>query len=320
MTVTDLEQKWRSFKYSGSSPYTSLQISPVCKPDLFIALDIKGRRHVLLKVPAGVAVQNADIEMQNLSLEWHEETHFIVMSLRNDFFSDLYNDLVLSIFNKVKDESIATKYTNDFIESFHKWATFFDEKITIQYTESEIKGIFGELVVLRYYMTHSEMLCNDVLSAWLGPYGRAHDFVFPSFGVEVKTKDTNQINVRISSEFQLQPETGKELRLAIVDVLKYPDGFNLGNLIQEIKTIVAGKKSDITLFLKILAKLGLMGNTVALYNSYRWQPVSVTFYNCNSNVGFPRIIASEIPNTITAVMYNITVNLIDDFKIERIML
>jgi hypothetical protein len=320
MTVSDLKQKWDSFKYSGNGPYTSLQISSVCKPDLFIALDRTGRRHVILKVPVGVIVQNADVEMENLSLEWHEETRFIVMGLRNEFFLDLYNDLVLSIYNRVKDETVAAKYTNDFIESFHKWAAFFDDKLSIQYSESEIKGFFGEMIMLRHYLINSEMSCNNILSAWQGPFGRAHDFMFPSFGIEVKTKDTNQINIRISSEFQLQAETGKDLQLAVVDVIKHPDGLNINDLINEIKIILADKRSDVTLFLKILAKLGLIGNAASVYNSFRWQPASITLYNCNSASGFPKIIASDIPNTINTVMYNITISLLDAFKTERITL
>jgi hypothetical protein len=320
MTVTELEQRWSSLKYTGNSPYKSLLISPDCIPGLFVALDVKGFRHLILQVPSGISVHCPQMEIQNLSLQWHEQTRFIVIGLRNEHFLDLYNELVLSLYSKIKDERRPEKYTRDFIESFNKWAQFFDETFPVRLSDAEVKGILGELIALKYYLsTLTSIPTNDILTAWQGPYNRAQDFIFPSANVEVKAKDTDQAAVSISSEFQLQPATGKHLQLAIVEVLRNQEGINLSAIIKEVKAMIAQKGADLTIFLKSLAKVSLIGNTAALYDGLRWQPVSIAFYDCNDNSGFPKIMASEISDAINSVKYNLTVSLLENFIIERIL-
>ncbi len=319
MNVADLEQRWKSLRYTSRIPYKSLRISPECVADLFIAMDMKGHRYIILQVPSGVSVNCPGIELQNLSIEWHEETRFILIGLRNEHYIDLYNELVLSLYSKIKDVSSPSRYTNHFIESFEKWAQFFDHNFLIRLTDSQVKGILGELITLRYYLKSlNTAKTNDILVAWQGPYDRAQDFVFSSIAVEVKTKDVDQIAVRISSEFQLQPESGKDLQIAVIDVLRHQDGVNLTKIIAEVKEIIAKRGADLAIFLKTLAKVGLVGDTVSLYDSLCWKPVSITFYQCNNNTVFPRITASEIPDAISKVKYNLTVSFLEDFIIKRI--
>lgn len=318
MTVADLELKWKSIRHTGNAPYRSIRVSSACIPEIYLALDLKGRRHMILKVPEEVNVKCQSIEMQNLSLEWHEETRFILIGLRSEYFADLYNDLVLSLYVRIKDIRDPERYTNDFISSFHKWALFFEDDSSVKLSEAQVKGLLGELVVLRYYLQNlSNASPNDILEAWQGPYERPHDFIFSSKNIEVKTKDTDQVSVRISSEFQLQPETGKELQLVIVDVLRKDDGTNLDETIREIKGIIVQKGADMELFLKVLAKAGLNGNNASMYNSLRWEPVCITSYNANTDADFPKVAASGLPEAISRVKYNLTVSSLEDFIIKK---
>jgi hypothetical protein len=319
MTVTDLEQRWKSLVNTGNALYRSLLISADCIPALYISLDVKGQRFMILQVPAGVRVECQSFEMENLSIEWHEEKRFILIGLRNNRFEDLYNDLALSLYNRIKDVTDPLQYTDEFIQSFHKWAEFFDDTFSGRLSEVEVKGVFGELIVLRYYISITDAInINDILNAWQGPYDRAHDFNFSALNVEVKTKDNDQVSVRISSEFQLQPETGKAMQLAVVDVVRDEEGINLNAIIPEVKEMLIRKGADIAVFIKSLVKAGLNGNNVTQYNDLKWRPLLICFYDCSTSADFPKIISSEIPGSINSVKYNLTVSALQNFLIQSI--
>lgn len=321
MKIEELEQRWKSITNTGSVPYRSLRISASCIPNLFVALDMSGHRYMILQVPKEVDVCCTNVKMQNLSLEWHEETRFILIGLLNKNFADLYNDFVLSLYSRIKSVLKPVDYTKEFIESFNKWSEFFNDFFSNRLTDAQVKGIFGELIVLKHYTTTTDVInLDNVLNAWVGPYGRAQDFNFFNLNVEVKTKDIDQVAIRISSEFQLQPEIGKDLQLTVVNVQRHDDGYNIEDLISSIKEIVLLNGADASIFLKALSKLGLNGNNISQYQNLRWKPLQLGFYDCNATNDFPRIIASLIPTEITHVKYNITVNVLQQFLIQTIEL
>ena len=319
MTVTDIQQRWRLIDKTGDGPYNSLRISGDCTPDLFIALDIKGARFMMLRVPDSVNIQCKSVEMENLTLAWYKKTRFILIGLLNSNFEDLYNDLVLSLYNRIKDMSDPFGYTEAFISSFHKWAEFFDGNAAVNLSEKEIKGLLGELVVLKNYInnTNDNARLNDILSSWEGPYDRAHDFYFPGTNIEVKTKEADQVAVRIYNEYQLQPESGKAMFLAVIDVKRDKDGISLNTIITELKTALINRGADVAIFLKALAKAGIRGDMAIQYNDYKWKPLTISFYNCSMS-GFPKIISPEIPNSINNVRYNLTVSMLQHFLTQRI--
>lgn len=320
MTTEQLEQRWRSIVNESAAPYRSLRISPDCIPELYIALDMKGNRYLILQVPQNISFNSTNTELQNVSLQWHEETRFILIGLLSNRFIDLFNDLALSLYNRIKNVSSANNYTHEFINSFQRWAEFFEDSSSAQLSNSDIQGIFGELIVMKEYLKNAENSEADtIVSAWQGPYNRAQDFYFSTFNLEVKTKDLDQIIVRISSEYQLQPEQGKELKLAVVDVLRHEEGLNIQILIQGIKSILSMKGADVPAFLKTLLKTGLNSKNQDLYNNLRWQPKTITFYNCTDNA-FPKIISSELENSISAVKYNLSVNLLSAFITQTIFI
>ncbi|GAA3951460.1 PD-(D/E)XK motif protein [Chitinophaga oryziterrae] len=321
MTVIELEQRWRLIVNTGVALYRSLRINADCIPDLYLALDVKGDRFLILQVPNGINIQCQNIKMENLSIEWHEDSRFVVIGLLNKQFTDLYNDLVLSLYNRIDKLTSPARYADEFIKCFYKWADFFEDNIPDKLSDVEVKGLFGELIVLRNYIADADLTnCNTILNAWQGPFGRTHDFTFGDFNLEVKTKDDNQITVRISSEYQLQPEAGKNMRLAVVNVAVKDNGKNLGMVIHEIKEIIIEKGADMVTFLKAIIKAGLNAGNVVLYNHHKWEPLSISFYDCSSGDDFPKIISSRLPNGINTVKYNLTVDLIQDYLIQRIYL
>lgn len=320
MTTLQLEQRWKSIIQTGVSPYRSLIIDSNCIPELYIALDLKGNRFLILQVPERIKVECSTIKLENLSIEWHEGTRFILIGLLNIRFADLYNDLTISLYNRIKDVTTPEVYTTEFISSFHKWAEFFDDVQINRLSESEVKGCFGELIMLNWFLDNITTIETDeILKAWQGPYQRPQDFIFPNHNVEVKTKNIEEVNIQISSEFQLQEEIGKGLRLGVVDVRLTDDGITIQELINSVKTKILTKEGDLSIFLKALGKARLVGTNLDQYESYKWQPLTITIYECTTN-GFPKLVHSNLQTGLSNLKYNLNTSVLNTFLTETIIL
>lgn len=98
--------------------------------------------------------------------------------------------------------------------------------------ESKLRGVFGELCVLREAARHDT---GRALAAWVGPEGGRHDFLAEGASVEVKTSTLqNRQTVVIHGLRQLDPVEGVPLTLAVVEVEKHPDGITVSDLVEDL--------------------------------------------------------------------------------------
>lgn len=318
MDAKALEQKWKSIRSFGTGPYDSLRISHECTPELFMGLDVNRNRNLLLLVPLGVDVKCSPVKREHLGIEWHPETRFIVLSLNTRMFEDLFNELTISIHERIKNLANPNAYAEEFIFSFNRWADFFDSGESEMLSESAIKGIFGELFLLCWYIENTrERSPSSILNSWQGPFDRSHDFVFDNFNVEVKTKEADQVFVHISSEFQLQPEMGKGLELAVVNVIGSSDGLNIYDLISRIRQIALQQGADIAHFGRALSRAGIAGLSARKYDSLRWTVRKMVFFDCTP-VEFPALRASTLPLGTKSVRYELNLNAITPFEKKQI--
>ena len=316
MTAADLEVRWTSISRKGIQTYRSLLLSSDSIPELFIGLDISGARYLILATPAGAAPPAEDITLQHLSFQIQPDDQRILIGLRNARFADLFNDLILSLYNRIKAMLGPADYIPVFTESFHRWAEFFEDAGAAQLSKEEVQGLFGELLTLRHLLLQGQMPADDLLNSWLGPYGRAQDFILPSLNLEVKTRDAGQAFVRISSEHQLQPETGKGLQLAIATVQEHTDGITLEVLSRELRVLLTRGGADVAVFLKSLLRAGVAGADCSLYNLCRWKPQTLRFYDCSSEERFPKIMASQLQEGVSSVKYHLAVDQLAPFMLQ----
>ena len=170
---------------------------------------------------------------------------------------------------------------------------------------------------MKNLLLNSELSVDELLVSWRGPYDEGHDFVFEFTDYEIKTIESSKNNVRISSEFQLESEKGKELVLVVIFV--NPDnenGLSLKSLINDIKTIVLDKLGDNSIFINALALKGLTIGDLEQYEIYRYTPIEEISYDSNRE-NFPKLIRSSIPEEINKLNYNIRLNLIEEFIINK---
>jgi len=312
MDIKQLEEKWKGLTAS-SKGYNSLRMDANCLPDLFVSVWNSNTRCLILKLPEQHKSDFQSAQKENLSLEFFPETKWIVLKLLDPRFTDLFNDLILSIYNKIWDKNNVWEYSTELVTTFYKWSEFFSDRDAFRLSEEKIRGIFGELIVLKEQIPETPAAnLNELLSAWKGPWHNRHDFIFGQTDLEVKTKENSAIDILISSEFQLAPEPGKALELAVVSLKTETAGLSLRDLLLDIMDLISSRGADFSLILKGLSTFGLSPRSLKEYDDYRYTPVSLDGYDCSAP-GFPKITPADISPAITQVNYYLRVTALKEY-------
>ncbi|MFM1772995.1 MAG: hypothetical protein RLZZ71_2137 [Bacteroidota bacterium] len=319
MTSIELKQKWSELSENVVTiGFRSLRISADCICELYLAVSKEGKRCLILSLPSNKHLDFKGIQKENLSIEYFREKKLIVLQLNDSDFNDLFDDLILSLYHGIKSISQVDDYSNYFIQTFYRWSEFFEDKKSDLLSEEAIKGIIGELLVLKLLITATDKPeINFLLNAWTGLYDKGNDFELESKNIEVKTKSPSEIDIRISSEFQLELAPGKGLELFVLSLLSdFTVGIHIGDLILEIKKLVQESSGDNTILWRALGQKNITAKNVSLYDRYRFKPVNWISFNCAAD-NFPKLSRSSIPEEISSLKYTLRTNLLTSYIIEQ---
>jgi len=318
MNNVTIENIWEAITYKRESFFEFKRIDSVCIPELNLGYNPQLNRCLILELPRKNKVDFKSVIKQNISLEFFKETNYIVIQLTDSGFNDIFNDLIISLYERIKNISDVDEYSQLFIYSFNKWSEFFDEKKSDLLSEDAIKGIMGELLVLKLLITSPDRPeINFLLKAWTGLYDKGNDFELELKNLEVKAKSPSGIDVKISSEFQLEISPGKGLELYVVSLQSdFTVGIHIRDLILEIKRLVQESSGDNTILWKALGQKNITAKNVNQYDRYRFQPINWICYNC-ADENFPKLSRSNIPEEINALKYILRTNLLTSFIIRQ---
>jgi len=315
-----LENNWASITYTGKSKFDFKRIDTVCIPELNIGFNFLINRCLILELPVSNKVDFQSTVKENLTIEFFKETNYIVIQLTDNNYNDLFNDLIISLYHRIKSLPNVDEYSKELIQTFYKWSEFFEDKKSDRLSTEMIKGLIGELLVLKALVTISpSSKINDVLNSWKGPYDEGHDFELEALSIEVKTKEIYKLDIRISSEYQLEKELDKLLELTVVSVENDPvNGVSIKDLVIEIKDIVTEMLGDTSILLKAISQKGLTLKNLHLYDNFRFRPIHKINYDC-TRIEFPKLIKSNVPKEINGLSYNIKIGLLDAYIISKIL-
>ena len=307
MIASDLKLKWDKIT-KGDEPVDcrSLRIPSECYADIYISIDHNGSRCLILDLPKKYQIDFNTVKKEKVSIELLRDKNYIVLTLHDANYHDLFDILIISLYNAIKNIQEVGVYSKIFVNTFHKWAQFFDDELVENLSKNIVQGIFGELTYLKSLLLKtSASKVNDVLNAWKGPYDQGHDFVLNDKDIEVKTKIDEKFSIRISSEHQLERTDGRDLELAVVSVhFDLVDGVSIKTLVEEIKQIVENFLGDTSILLKAIKQKGLNFNNLKSYDHWRFKALSIYTYDC-LNSSFPKIVSSDIASSVSGVKYNI---------------
>jgi hypothetical protein len=307
MNAELLNVKWSKISSSNIvNGYKLLRISDDCASDVYIGINGDGCHTLILHLPDNHRVHFKAVKKEKLSIELLPNTTYLIMTLNDGEFNNLFDDLIVSLFNAIKDIQDVEVYSKVFIQTFYQWILFFSPANEDMLSKDMIKGLWGELVVLKELIEVSDSYdINNVLSGWTGPYDQGHDFIYDDINIEVKTKHFKKVFVSISSEHQLTIEAGKKLNLTVVsiddDLL---NGCSLKLLVLKIKELIFERLGDFSIILKALLQKGVTLQNIQEYDNYRFKLLTIHDYDCLKE-GFPKIITTSLPSSLSNVKYDL---------------
>lgn len=316
MIQTDkLDTLWAGLTYTGNSEFEYTRIdSGDSIPEVSVGLNSKLNRCLLLELPR---VHNVDFQTstkQNLSLNFYSDTGYIVLELTDSGYTDLFNDLIISIYQRIYQLTEVNEYSKIFIQMFYKWSEFFDERKSEKLSLDIIKGIFGELFVFKSLIEDSNSShLNDLLHSWKGPYDEGHDFVLDKKNIEVKTKEVSKLSVKISSEYQLEAEAEKALELLVLSVETNPiKGQSLRLLLTDVKNMIVDKLGDFSIVLSALSQKNITSQNIYQYDNYKFEVIKEVVYDC-MNIDFPKLTKTNTPQAVGSIQYTLYLSYLDEF-------
>lgn len=319
MTVAELYKKWSGLTENNiTNGFRSIRISSECLSDIFVGVNKDANRCLILALPQSFEMDFKAVVKENLTIEFFTDKNLIVLQLKDNDYYDLFDDLIISLYQRIKNISLVDEYSKEFIHTFYKWSEFFEDKRSELLSENIIKGLFGEILFLQTLIDESTSnSINDTLNSWKGPYDKGHDFEMNNVDIEVKTKDALQQDVKISSEFQLESSFEKQLELLVISVENdSKNGYSLKDLIIPIKNSVSEKLGDSGILLKALGQKGLTFKNIHQYDIFRFKPIHMVKYNCLAE-NFPKLTKSNIPKEVNSISYNLRLSALNEFIISK---
>lgn len=318
MNADLLKVKWKQISSSEiMQGYKSIRITSDCIADIYLGINENGDHSLILSLPEEHKVEFKSVEKEKITIEYFPDKNYLIMTLRDKEFNNLFDDLIVSLFNAIKDVNEIEKYSKVFIQTFYQWVLFFTLDYKLRLKKDIIKGIWGELFALKEIIeSGGDNDIDDILSGWVGPYDQGHDFIYDDVNIEIKTKDIKKVSIRLSSEYQLEVEAGKKLTLAVVSIEDdLINGFSLKDLVLQLKEIIFERLGDFTLVLKALLQKGITLHNIQEYNNYRFKPLSTHQYDCLAE-GFPKITSLNIPSCINNVKYDLNLTNLTEYIIS----
>src|SRR5690554_6241339 len=160
MDVEKIEKIWANLKKHNSTGFVTIKIDANCMPDLNLGINRKRNRALLLRLPKGVKIDFIGEEKENLKTSYNKHENYIILELLDPYYHSLFNDLIISLFYKIKDIEDPNIHSLVFINTINKWAAFLAKGKNDKLSKEVIMGLFGELTVLIEFLKNSNS--NDI--------------------------------------------------------------------------------------------------------------------------------------------------------------
>ncbi|MBU8866625.1 PD-(D/E)XK motif protein [Paenarthrobacter aromaticivorans] len=273
--------------------------------DVLHAVDTSGHPTVL--VPLGetkdgpLAWQSKSLQLQTLELAAEEtQTPFVVLRCLDSNLNHQFGLLVDDILDAIELEP--DRAANAVSVSLHRWRNLFEVAVDAILGTTQLSGLLAELIFLGELVAiHGP----TAITAWKGPEGSRHDFVFKDCSVEVKaTTNHNNLVVTIHGGRQLSLLESGNLYLRAFQLEPSPNGISVP---EKIEHLIAAGISRIALF-TALRNIHYYDADSTAYEKIRFLVLSEKSYLVNED--FPRIAPETlVPAGIIDRLSNISYSL-----------
>lgn len=297
--------------FESGRTYKILRFDKHCRAEVFIGMHRSGERCLILHEAAPI---KKAIDRERLCLRYDKEFPGLVLALSDNAYNDLFDDLISSMYEVVKDVASARHAVENFRAHFIKWATLFDSQYSAKLSDEAVMGLVGELKVLESLLcSANEATVNELLESWRGPYDEGHDFVFDDKTVEVKTVGVKSRHISINSLHQLTAVTGKDLDLLVnIAFQDNENGDSLSSMVTRIRATITSLVGDVTILYRAMSQKGLNLQNLADYEHLRFGFLDEEVYDVLLE-GFPKLTKDNVSKAISSVKYDLSLSALEPF-------
>jgi hypothetical protein len=215
MTSDDLIIRWNALKTTnGQSVHQEYdEVHPL---RIFFGIDSKGNLEFIIRIKE--LPTRLPRSSQSINVQVHAQDNdqlilcfALLQPNQKAVFMQLFCDLAESSRNGTSNADAVNKV----LLRYGKWHKLMESGNNGILSNSEIKGLLGELIYLEELL--KLRLPHTAVTGWIGPEGADHDFSFIDCWYEIKAIDPSAYLVSISSIEQLDTKDNGELILVLLE-------------------------------------------------------------------------------------------------------
>jgi hypothetical protein len=325
--MIDYKTIWDSINKESEASPQRLQIAreiPSLAIPVFLATDFtKKMRLLYINIDSPFSIQvdklpkfkGLEINIYKMSLGQFVNQPFLCLSQTMPQTDRIFESFVSDICNKIVAVTDKKVLQNTLISSLNEWEFFFMRTNDDILSESNQKGLYGELSFLKDYLFKKYSL-KEAISFWTGSDKSNHDFQLIGKAVEVKTTSIKQHKkFSISSEKQLD-NTGLDTLILALFTVNVHENMPNKTLVSLITEIIDLLKNDPFLMYDFEIKLAKYGYDARFSEKYivGFNVINTLFFDVKE--GFPRILQSNVPNGVGDLKYSVVVAACMPFEIQ----
>ena len=313
ITKTELSKLWSQI-VPQPGQNVGRRADPQHPLDFFITYDEKPNMQLMLLTDYQLALPNSSKQIFVRGNRRSDGRNAICFSLEDDRLKDQFVSLCWDILDctfAIQNKKTAAQAA---IQRFKTWQKLFAEAKTKKLSEAEVKGLIGEISVLKEICVPKYGLTNAV-AGWVGPLGADRDFEYQDKWYESKFVSLSMDKVHISSLDQLDSDMGGCLVLCRMEKTAEtaPGHITLNSLANSICEMAA---ADENVLVSIKNKLALSGYDADSelsqqpYMLHRFEAYRV------DTVSFPRLRRSEVSDAVADAEYQLSIPALQQWREE----
>lgn len=301
----DLKDKFEK----GRTSRTFQRIDSTYAVNIFVGFDADGRMTVVITENA-VCKPVRSTKLIEVALKMRNDGKMALsFALLDTAYESLFmifcKDLIAVCEKAGNNQAIVCAITR-----WKYWKELFGKRKQTILDKQEIKGLIGELLILKEYIL-TKWGEDKAVQAWMGPLLGHKDFEIDDTWFEVKSVNENAIQVKISSFEQLESETDGHLVVVRLEETSTvaENAVNINKLVAELIGLI----SDVDNLGILQTKLDNIGYSFdEEYNSWNFLYKGRQSYYVDDK--FPRIRKRDVDNAIGNAQYTIMIDGIEQFK------
>lgn len=306
---TKIEDRWNALVKPEEKPI--FQLFDAEHPlNIYIGRAITGER-LLLVIDVEQPPPLKSMKSLEISCSKREDGHWnLLLTLRRneleEVFGLLCEDLISSSRN-IPNHLTPIQFISRRISA---WLKLTEQGKNGLLSESEVRGLMGELIVLEKFISSGTNII-ELLTSWVGPLGADQDFQFSDTAWEVKTIQLDAPSFQVASERQLHTEE-RQLFLAVVSLKEGgEDGsVSLNAMVAKLRGFLQSNSDALDFFDDRLSEIGYASRHE--YDGPSFHVGRIRLFSVKD--GFPRLTPESLPSGLLDLNYRILLESCKEFS------